>query len=92
MKISTAREFRDHKTDLTQLGEPLLVTNRGRLAGVYFSWTDASTLPADLKKALFLALTGDLAKQSEKAGIDEAEVQADFAAWRKKRRAASRRR
>ena len=89
MKISTVREFRDHTTRLTQTDEPLLITRRGRLTGVYFSWTE-STLPLDLRRALFLALTEDLAKQAQNVGIDEAEVQQDFAAWRKRRRASRR--
>jgi hypothetical protein len=89
MKISTVRDFRDHATTLMRDEEPLLVTRRGRLAGVFFPWTE-STLPVDLKRELFLALTADIAKQVAKAKIDEDEVQANFAEWRKKRRAAGR--
>ena len=89
MKISTVRDFRDHATTLMRTEEPLLVTRRGRLAGVFFPWTD-SILPVDLKRESFLALTADLAKQAAKSGIDEEEVQTDFAAWRKRRRAAGR--
>jgi hypothetical protein len=88
MRISTVRDFRDHATTLLREEEPLLVTRRGRLAGVYLPWTK-STLPTDLKRELFLALTADLAKKAGKAGLDEDEIQRDFATWRKKRRAAS---
>lgn len=77
MKIGILREFRDHTTRLMQTDEPLLV------------WS-VTTLPLDLKRSLFLALTKDLAKHAAKAELDEAEVQEDFAAWRKKRRAAIR--
>jgi hypothetical protein len=89
MKISTVREFRDHASRLMRDDQPLLVTRRGRLAGVYFPWTE-SALPVDLKKELFRVLTNDIAKQARRARIDEAEVQKDFAAWRSKRRAAGR--
>ena len=89
MRISTVRDFRDHATTLLRDEEPLLVTRRGRLAGVYLPWTK-STLPTDLKRELFLALTAGLEKQAAKAKLNEDEVQRDFAAWRKKRRAAGR--
>ena len=89
MKVSTIRDFRDHATTLMRDDEPLLVTRRGCLAGVFFPWNEA-TLPTDLRRELFLALTADIAKQARKAKVDENEVQKDFAAWRKKRRAAGR--
>jgi hypothetical protein len=36
MKISTVREFRDNATGLLRSKDPILVTRRGRLAGVFF--------------------------------------------------------
>jgi PHD/YefM family antitoxin component YafN of YafNO toxin-antitoxin module len=89
MRISSVRDFRDHATTLMRDDEPLLVTRRGRLAGVFLPWTEA-TLPVILKRELFLALTADIAKQAAKARVNEDEVGQDFAAWRKKRRAAGR--
>ena len=89
MKISTVREFRDHASRLMHDDQPLLVTRRGRLAGVFFPWTE-SALPQDLKRELFLALTADIAKQARKAKVDEDEVQREFTAWQKNRRAAGR--
>lgn len=47
MRISTIRDFRDRATRLMREEEPLLVTRRGRLSGVFLPWT-ADTLPADL--------------------------------------------
>ncbi len=91
MRISTVREFRENATRLLQDGQPLLVTRRGRLAGVYLPWSEG-TLPADFRRELFLALTADLAKQSRKAKVREDETQGEFEAWRKARRAARRRR
>ena len=42
MKISTVREFRDKATTLLRSKDPILVTRRGRLAGVFFPWPEAS--------------------------------------------------
>ena len=36
MKISTVREFRDKTTGLLRSKTPILVTRRGRLAGIFF--------------------------------------------------------
>jgi len=52
MKIRTVREFRDNATGLLRSKAPILVTRRGRLAGVFFPWPE-STLPIDFKKELF---------------------------------------
>ena len=89
MKISTIREFRNHTTRLTQNEEPLLVTRRGKVAGIFIPWTE-STLPTDVKRELFLAITQDIARQLKKANVSEEEVLEDFANWRKKRRAVGR--
>lgn len=78
MKISTLHEIRDHTIRLMQSDEPPLATRRGRLARVYCSWTDATTLPKDLKPPLFLALADDVAKQANKVILDEDQVQEDF--------------
>jgi hypothetical protein len=52
MKISTVREFRDNATGLLRSKDPILVTRRGRLAGIFFPWPEAS-LPIELKRELF---------------------------------------
>jgi hypothetical protein len=36
MKISSVREFRDNATSFLRSKDPILVTRRGRLAGVFF--------------------------------------------------------
>ena len=89
MKVSTIREFRDNATRLMRGAEPLLVTRRGRLAGVFLPWTEA-TLPADLKRELFLALTAEVSRQMKQQRVSEEEVLADFEDWKKTGRAARR--
>jgi hypothetical protein len=91
MKISTVREFRDNATGLLRSKDPILVTRRGRLAGVFFPWPEAS-LPLELKRELFSVLSAEVRRQIKKRGLSEEEIVADFGSWRKKRREASRRR
>ena len=91
MKISTVREFRDNATGLLRSKDPILVTRRGRLAGVFFPWPEA-TLPIELKRELFSVLSSEVRRQIKKRGLSEEEAVADFESWRKSRRETSRRR
>ena len=91
MKISTVREFRDHATGLLRSKDPILVTRRGRLAGVFFPWPEA-TLPIELKRELFSVLSSEVRRQIKKRALSEDEVVADFKSWRKSRRETGRRR
>ena len=89
MRISTVREFRDNATGLLRSKDPILVTRRGRLAGVFFPRPEMS-LPIELKRELFRLLTGDIKRQMKKRGLKEAEIVADFQSWRKSKRETSR--
>lgn len=86
MRITTVREFRDNATGLLRSKAPILVTRRGRLAGVFFPWPEES-LPMEFKKELFSVLSAELGRELKKRKIREEEVQADFENWRKARRA-----
>ena len=91
MKISTVREFRDTATGLLRSKDPILVTRRGRLAGIFFPWPE-KTIPIDLKRELFPILSEQVRRQVSKAKLTEDEVLADFESWRKNKRAPRRRR
>ena len=91
MRISSVREFRDRATTLLRSEDPILVTRRGRVAGVFLPWRQAE-LPIDLRRELFAMLTADIARQLKKRGTTEKEVVQDFAQWRKNRRENRRRR
>jgi hypothetical protein len=91
MKISTVREFRDRATAFLRSKDPVLVTRRGKLAGVFFP-SPESTLPLELKRELFGMLSRAIAAQIKRRGLSEGQVLADFERWRKERRAARRRR
>ena len=91
MKISTVREFRDNATGLLRSKDPILVTRRGRLAGVFFPWPEG-TMPIELKREVFSVLSEQIRRHLSKKSASEDEVMADFASWRKNRRATRRRR
>ena len=85
MRISTVREFRDNAAGLLRSKAPILVTRRGRLAGVFFPWSE-STLPIEFKKELFSVLSSEVSREVRKRRLTEEEVLADFDSWRKGRR------
>jgi hypothetical protein len=91
MKIRTVREFRDNATGILRSKAPILVTRRGRLAGIFFPHPEA-TMPVELKRELFAVLSAEVARQMSQRGLKEEEILADFESWRKKRREADRRR
>ncbi len=88
MKISTVREFRDHASGMLRSKDPILVTRRGKLAGIFFPQPE-TTLPVELKREMFGILSAEVARQVRRRGMSEDEILADFASWRKTKRHAS---
>ena len=91
MRVSTVREFRDRATTLLRSHDPILVTRRGRIAGVFLPWQEA-TLPVDWKRELFAMLTTEISARLKRKGAGEKEILRDFAQWRRQRRETRRRR
>ena len=91
MKISSVREFRDNATGLLRSKDPILVTRRGRLAGVFFPCPE-STLPIELKREIFSVFSDEIRRQVKKRRLSEDEIVEDFKSWRKNRRETRRRR
>ena len=91
MRISTIREFRDRATTLFRSDDPVLVTRRGKIAGVFLPLREAS-LPVDFKRELFAVLTAEIAKDLKKKRLTEKSILKDFDGWRKGRRETRRRR
>src|SRR5216684_8911338 len=65
MKISSIRDFRDRATALFRSDDPILVTRRGKVAGVFLPWHEAS-LPVDFKRELFAMLSAEIGRQLKK--------------------------
>jgi hypothetical protein len=91
MKISSVREFRDNATTLLRAKDPILVTRRGRLAGIFFPWPEG-TLPLEVKREMFTALSDQIRRQIKKRGLSEEDIVADFELWRKRKGRETRRR
>ncbi len=90
MKISSVREFRDKATSLLRSKDPILVTRRGRLAGVFFPWPEG-TLPIELKREVFSVLSDEVRRQVKKRSLSEDEILEDFESWRNRRETRRRR-
>ncbi|MCU1304381.1 MAG: hypothetical protein JWQ87_4665 [Candidatus Sulfotelmatobacter sp.] len=91
MRISSVRDFRDRATTLFRSDDPILVTRRGKVAGVFLPWREA-TLPVDFKRELFAMLTTEIASRLKKKRISEKKVLQDFDRWKKGRCEPGRRR
>jgi hypothetical protein len=85
MKISTVREFKEDAAGMLRAKDPILVTRRGRLAGIFFPRPE-TTMPVELKRELFAVLSAEVARQVSGRGLSEDEILSDFQSWRKKRR------
>ena len=91
MKISTVRDFRDNATGLLRSKDPILVTRRGRLAGIFLPCPEGA-MPLEIKHESFSVLTDQIRREVKQAGLSEEEVLEDFETWRKTKRATRRRR
>lgn len=91
MRISTVREFRDNATGLLRSKAPILVTRRGRVAGVFFPCPESS-FPLELKRELFSVLAAQVRREVQKRGLTESALRSDFRVWRESRRETRRRR
>ncbi len=85
MRVSTVREFPDNATALLKSKVPVLITRRGRMAGVFFP-SPEGTLPVEMKRELFDMLSTEIGRQIRQRGGTEEEVLSDFESWRKTRR------
>lgn len=91
MKVANVKDFKDGATRLLRGKVPILVTRRGRLAGVFFP-TPGDSLPIELKREIFPLLVSQISRDLKRRGGRESDVLADFAAWRTHRRETGRRR
>ena len=89
MRITTVRQFRASAAGLLRSDDLILVTQRGRLAGVFFPRREES-LPIEFKRELFSVLSSEVARELKKRRISEKDILRDFKSWRKGRRKARR--
>jgi|PersoiStandDraft_1058852.scaffolds.fasta_scaffold86228_2 antitoxin (DNA-binding transcriptional repressor) of toxin-antitoxin stability system len=86
MKTTTAREFRSRFSKLARQGDTVLVTRRGRPAGVFYPIPDAQRLPMSVRRELFFEFSQDLSRALKQRGITEKDVLRDFETFKRRRR------
>jgi len=86
MRLATIKEFRDQATKFLRSRDPVLITRRGKPAGIYVSLHEGEDLPFDFRKELILTLASQVKKSVEEHGLTEQAVLDDFEATRKTRR------
>ena len=91
MRITTVREFRDRASGFLKSKEPILITRRGRMAGIFLPSTEG-TLPIEVKRELFAPLAAEIARQIKKSGAAEKQILSEFESWRQAGREARGRR
>jgi hypothetical protein len=85
LKISSITEFRENIGRFVLLKNPILVTRRGRLAGVFFPQPETS-LPIELKRELLSVLSLEVARQIRGKALREEDILNDFRTWRANKR------
>ncbi|HKR63696.1 MAG TPA: type II toxin-antitoxin system prevent-host-death family antitoxin [Thermoanaerobaculia bacterium] len=85
MKRATIREFRSNIADLIAGEESVLVTKHGRPAAVVYPLGNPKILPLELRRKLYLALAGEIAKQLDGKVSDE-QIEREFSEHKKRRR------
>lgn len=85
MKTATIREFRSSIAELIAGEEAVLVTKHGKPAAVLYPLGDPKMIPMEVRRNLYLALAGNIAKQLDARGVSEEQIEREFAE-RKKRR------
>jgi hypothetical protein len=86
MRVAGISEIRSKTAELLGGNEPVLVTRRGKISGLYLPLGDANRIPRGLRRGLGQMLSAHLAKQLAARGWTEEEIQQDFAAFRRRRR------
>ena len=87
MEFHTVHEFRNKVSDMLRAKGPVVITRRGKVAGVFVPSPDGR-LPADFQREVFTVVTGQLSRQRELLGIGEEQLGADIDELHRKRRAA----
>jgi len=86
MKTRTVREFRGQISTLLDGEESVLLTRRGKPAGVLYPLANPTKLPAEVRRSLYLELSSRIADELDAKGVTEDMLQRDFEDFRQDRR------
>lgn len=81
MQSVTVREFRDKADRWLKGKEPVLIVQRGKLAGVFFP-SPVESLPIGLKRKVYPVLARQMRAALKQRRVREEEFLADFEAFR----------
>jgi antitoxin (DNA-binding transcriptional repressor) of toxin-antitoxin stability system len=86
MKTATIREFRGNIAKLIDSDESVLVTKHGKPAAIMYPLRNPATIPMEVRRELYVAMAGEIAKKLAAKNISEEEIERDFAEFKKRRR------
>ncbi len=86
MRIADIRELPAKTATLLGSKEPVIVTNHGKISGLYLPLEDPDRVPTDLRLELARVLGNHLSRVAQDKGLTEVEIQKDFDASRHSRR------
>jgi prevent-host-death family protein len=86
MKTATIREFRSNIAELIAGDESVLVTKHGKPAAVVYPLTDPQKIPIEVRRKLYLAMSGEIAKQLDAQDVSEEQIEREFSESKKRRR------
>jgi prevent-host-death family protein len=86
VKTATIREFRSNIAELIAGDESVLVTKHGKPAAVVYPLSDPKKVPIEVRRKLYLAMSGEIAKQLDARGVSDEQIEREFNEHKKRRR------
>ena len=86
MKTATIREFRSNIAELIAGDESVLVTKHGKPAAVVYPLSDPQKVPIEVRRKLYLAMSAEIVKQLDAAGVSDEQIEREFNEHKKHRR------
>jgi len=86
VKRATIREFRSNIAELIGGEDSVLVTKHGKPAAVVYPLNNPKKIPMEVRRKLYLAMAGEIAKQLDTRGISDEQVEREFIEHKKRRR------
>lgn len=86
MKITGIRDFRDNIARLIDSDESVLITKQGKPAAVMYPLRNPARIPLEVRRTLYVAMAGKIARQLDVRNVSEEEMERDFVEFRMLRR------
>jgi hypothetical protein len=86
LKTAAIQDLRGKPALVFDSGEPVLVTKRGKVSGVYVPLDKIHRPPDDIRRNLAGAVGKHIAKSLHRKGITSLQVKEGFRAYRRRRR------